>query len=333
MNASLRAIYILAASIVIFLGGIATFNYIVDPQCFFHCKELDVNRKTVNLYYHVAQRILAYPDTEQVVIGSSRGEGVSGLELEKSTGLKTLNLSIGGSEATSKLAFLKIASENLKLKRVIWIADYFELLTEIADPKILFSNALISNAPAELQGTTSGLKIVSKLIDRQTIEASIHQVSNSNSEILSKGPSADASYEACLKPDFKGRYSREVLAKEVDLLYNAYLQQIFTVKENFLAWEAFQKTIANLSTTGVEIVIIIPPYNPIFMTRLKKDRPSIFEDHLKWTIKLEALNATHVKVLNFFGGIPGDDNSPRFWDDGVHFSCLGNAVLLKDFKK
>jgi hypothetical protein len=331
MNASLRAIYILAISAVIFLGGVATFNYVVDPQCFFHCKELDVNRKTVNLYYHVAQRILAHPDAEQVVIGSSRGEGVSGLELAKATGLKTLNLSIGGSEAKSKLAFLEIAQKNLKLKRVIWMADYFELLTDIADPKILFSPALSGFTPLELQAKPSlvNLKLVSKLIDRQTIEASIHQISDHNTAVLDQGPSSLSSYDHCLKPDFTGKASKEVLAKEVDLLYNAYLQQIFSTKENPLAWSAFENEIRKLSETGVEVVIVVPPYNPVFMTRLKEDRPAVFARHLEWAAQLEALKIEHVKVLNFFGGIPDDDGSPRFWDDGVHFSCLGNAVMLK----
>lgn len=333
MNASLRAIYILAAFIVIFLGGIATFNYVVDPQCFFHCKELDANRKTVNLYYHVAQRILAYPDTEQVVIGSSRGEGVSGLELEKATGLKTLNLSVGGSEATSKLAFLRIASENLKLKRVIWMADYFELLTDIADPKILFSEALIKNSPIELRNTTTALKIVSKLIDRQTIEASIHQVSNSSSAALNRGPSSEVTYTHCLSPDFKGKISPDVLIKEVDLIYNAYLQQIFTVKENTQAWIAVSSEIKKLSSRGVEIVIVIPPYNPNFMERLEKDRPLVFKNHLEWIAKLQSQKNDLLKVVNFFDGIPGDDGSPKFWEDGVHFSCFSNAIILKEIGK
>jgi hypothetical protein len=332
MNASLRAIYILGFFILIFLGGVATFNYIVDPQCFFHCKDLDVNRKTVNLYYHVAQRILAHPDAEQVLIGSSRGEGVSGFELEKSTGLKTLNLSIGGSEAKSKLAFIKIAQKNLKLKRVIWIADYFELLTDIADPKILFSPALSAYIPQELQITSADakLKIVGRLFDRQTIEASIHQISHREIAVLDQGPSSQSSYENCLKPEFQGRHSKEILAKEVDLIYNGYRQQIFTTKENPNAWNAFENEINQLSQAEIEVVIVVPPYNPKFIERLKKDRPAVFERHLAWVAQLEALKIGHVKVLNFFGGIPGDDGSPRFWDDGVHFSCLGNAIMLKD---
>ncbi|MNL01678.1 hypothetical protein D3C87_1221540 [compost metagenome] len=80
-------------------------------------------------------------------------------------------------------------------------------------------------------------------------------------------------------------------------------------------------------------MIVIPPYNPEFQERLKKDRPAVFEKHLEWVAKLGALKINHVEVLNFFEGIPGDDGSPRFWSDGVHFSCLGNAVMLGKISK
>lgn len=333
MNTSLRAIYTLAFSIMLFISGIAAFNYTIDPQCFFHCNDLDVSRKTVNLYYHVAQRVLAFPETQQVVIGSSRGEGVSGLELEKSTGLKTLNLSVGGSEMTSKLAFLKVAQENLNLKRVIWIADYFELLTDIADPKVLFSNALSSKAPQSLQVNSGwNLKILSKLLDRQTIEASIHQLSHDRIK-LDLGPSSTLSYDKCLLPEYKGSISPEILRKEVDLIYNGYLQQIFSSKEHPQAWVEFEKKLNQLSKDGIEVVIVIPPYNPEFQARLKKDRPAIFEKHLEWISKMTVLKINLVSVLNFFTGIPGDDGSPRYWNDGVHFSCLGNAKMLKTAKQ
>lgn len=329
MNA-LKSIYMLAGVTAVMLVAMATFNYVVDPQCFYHCDTLDTKRQTVNVYYQVAQKIAAHPDAEQIILGSSRGETTSPLWLQKETGLKTLNLSVGGAEMKAKLAFLDIAQENLKLKRVIWLADYFELITEHADAKIKNSPYLRNYIPESLQDKQSvaAIKDLLKLIDHNTLEASIYSVSHRDQINLDQGASSSADYELCASDLYKGKETPASLKKEVDSIYQSYVNQIFPVAQNPAAWMAFERKLADLNSKGVQVVIVIPPYNPTFTENLKKNYPEIYQRHLDWIGKIDSLKSPKVSVFNFLAGIPGDDQSPAFWHDGVHFSCKGAQIIL-----
>ncbi|MFS4461094.1 hypothetical protein [Bdellovibrio sp. HCB2-146] len=330
MNA-LKSIYMLAGVTAVMLIGMAAFNYAVDPQCFYHCDTLDTTRQTVNVYYQVAQKIAAHPDAEQIILGSSRGETTSPLWLEKETGLKTLNLSVGGAEMKAKLAFLNIAQERLKLKRVIWLADYFELITEHADAKIKNSPYLRRYIPESLrdQQSVAAIKDLLKLIDHNTLEASIYSISHRDQINLNQGASSDADFELCASDKYKGKETPASLKKEVDSIYQSYVNQIFPVAQNPAAWAAFEQKVTELTSKGVAVVIVIAPYNPTFIENLKKEYPDIYQRHLEWIDKLRALKSSSVSVVNFFEGIPSDDRSPAFWHDGVHFSCKGAQLLLQ----
>lgn len=329
MNA-LKSIYALAAFIGLFIFGIAALNYSVDAFCYFRCDTVDVNRKTVNLYYQVAQRILAHPDTEQIVLGSSRGESIPLKTLQNETGLKTLNLSVGGSELMSKLAYLSFAEKNLKLKRVIWIADYFEILTDLSDPRLLYSPALSSEIPAILE-KTSGSKILgrlSRILDRQTLEASFKNFSLNEKPQLTQGPN-ETTLEECIQNENKKDRSSETLAKEVDLLFHSYVHGIFSFKENSMASQAFEAELLKVANKGIEVVVLIPPYNPRFAANLQRQHPDIYSRHLEWRKKIHSLATSHVRIVDNFLGVPETEDTPDFWSDGVHFTCLTAQKMLR----
>ena len=329
MNA-LKSIYALATFIGLFILAIAGFNYSTDAFCFFRCDVVDVNRQTVNLYYQVAQRVLAYPDTEQIVLGSSRGESIPLKSLQNETGLKTLNLSVGGSEVKSKLAYLSFATKNLKLKRVIWIADYFEISTSLSDPRLLYSPALSSEAPSELKDSASSERIgrLSRIIDRQTLEASFKMLSVREYAQISPGIN-NVTLEECLEAEAKKDQTPETLAKEVDLLYHSYVHGIFAAKENPKALQELKKALASVSHQGIEVLILIPPYNPRFSKNLEQQSPQIYHRHLDWLKQVHSLATDKIRVVDYFLGIPDTEDSPQFWSDGVHFTCAATQIMFK----
>ena len=75
--------------------------------------------------------------------------------------------------------------------------------------------------------------------------------------------------------------------------------------------------------------IVIPPYHPNFLKRLKTEKPSIYQAHLEWIKNLESLKSDYVVIANFFEGIPNDDGSPTYWNDGSHFTCRGVIAMLQ----
>ncbi|WP_373999494.1 hypothetical protein [Bdellovibrio bacteriovorus] len=319
-------------SLLMLVGAI---NYSVDPQCYYRCETIESSKKTLNTYYQAAQRVTAFPETELIILGSSRGETTSPLWVEKETGLKTLNLSVSGAELITKLTLLKIAEENAKVKKVIWLADYFDLIGESADSKIKNTPALrkyfLSKTTEE--GTVQKLKYLQSLVDHNTLEASLHFISNKEVTKITKGAGSELDISDCESENFVGKETPESLLKEVDLLYQNYSQGVLKPSQNPNSLKIFYDEMKRLKLLGVDVIILITPYHPEFLVRLKNEHPDIFEKHQTWIRALKSFEADGIKVVDSFPGIDEDDGSPKYWNDGVHFTCHYSIKMLSESLK
>ena len=326
------ALKLLAAFIVLLLGGVMGFNYYIDSQCYYRCMTISAENRTLNKYYKVAQTVVAQPDAQLVILGSSRGETTPPLWVQELSGLKTLNLSAPGSELTSKLAFLNVALESAKIQKVIWLADYFELITKNRDIKI-------ENTPALRKYVRDGSDVktwtviandIQGLLNHNTTEASIYFLNHQADTFIAQGAATNMDYKHCASSDFKGKETPDSLKIEIDKIYQSYSHDILVPPQDEREWETFKKMVANLESRGVELVIVIPPYHPEFSGRLKSEHPEIYERHFAWIKKLKTLNSGKTKVVDNFAGIPGTDDTPVSWDDGIHFTCKAAMIMLKD---
>ncbi|KYG69915.1 hypothetical protein AZI85_16100 [Bdellovibrio bacteriovorus] len=317
---------------VLLLVLVGAINYSLDPQCYYRCETVEPSKKTLNTYYQAAQRVLAFPETELIILGSSRGETTPPLWIEKETGLKTLNLSVSGAELITKLTLLKIAEENAKLKKVIWLADYFDLIGESTDSKIKNTPALrkyfLSKTTEE--GVQQKIKYLQSLIDHNTLEASLHFIGNREATTISKGAGSELRITDCESEDFKGKESAESLRKEVDLLYQNYAHGVLKPLQNPDSLKIFSDEMKRLRLHDVDVIILITPYHPEFLTRLKNEYPDIFEKHQKWIKALKSLETDGIKVVDSFQGMDEDDGSPKYWNDGVHFTCHYSIKMLSE---
>ncbi|MEK2690475.1 hypothetical protein [Bdellovibrio sp. GT3] len=332
---SLKALYLLIATIILLLGGIALFNYQTDPQCFYNCSEVSLKRSSLNIYYKTAQTILAHPEAEQLILGSSRAQTTPPQWVEQVTGLKTINGATEGAEVMTKIIFSNMAKEKTKLKRVIWFADYFELISENTDSRIKNTEALRKYLPDTSAHENPWLRAShwQSLIDHNTFEASLHHVKHKNSVAVNQGPGSEL-YERCMDPGFKGNESVEGLSREVQMLYQNYVNGPIKSAQSENAWKLFADQVRSLSDNGVEVVVVVIPYNPVFLAKLKAEHAEIYARHEKWIQELIELSKnSKVKIVDAFQGIEGDDGSPKFWNDGVHFTCYGSMRMLEPVLK
>lgn len=327
-----QAIRYLAIFALSGIAIVAIFNYKVNPLCFFRCEVISGETQTVNTYYQNAQRILQYPESELIVLGSSRGESIPLAWVSEYSGLKALNLSVGGTEIQAKAAFLAFARKHLKLRKVIWIADYFELMEETASDKIKYTPALRVLTP-ELGRLpeTDLLKKLTLLTDHNTLEASFALMKKRRKGIEppDRGTSADKDESRCLSEISKTKLTPPGLTKEIGIIYDGYAHRILQPPQEEKYFQRLRNLAENAAADNIEFILLIPGYHPEFWTRLKREFPEIAKQHEIWLTRLNGFEKPGIRILNFFAGAPGDDGSPRFWTDGVHFTCHAAMQMLR----
>lgn len=332
-----KALIVLASSVLLILGGIAVFNYAVDAECYYRCPQISLSKNTINTYYQMGQRVLSHPDAEVVIIGSSRGETTSPLWINSVTGKRTLNLSAAGAELATKKAVLNIALEQAPIKKVIWLADYFELIDETKDAKIKNTPALKKYFQSEgvKEEWWSPLKSLQGLIDHNTTDASLRMRKRKNVKrdtqgnyLFDEGTHHDIKFEECAQETYLGKETPESLKTKVHLLYQSYLQNVIRLPQRPAAWEDFKMLMESLTQKNIEVAVVVIPYHPEFLAKLKLEHPEIYQRHLMWISQLETLKSKNIRVLNYLESVPGDDGSTKYWNDGVHFTCHSAMKML-----
>ncbi|MDG0816577.1 hypothetical protein [Bdellovibrio svalbardensis] len=326
---SKKSLLILSSLIALFLAAIVGLNLAVDPYCFL-CKEIDANQKTRNRRYQIAQIILRNPDAEQIILGSSRGESTSPHWLQQVSGLKTLNLSYPAAGIVTKTSFIDFALKHAQIKKVIWYADYFELTKTFVDGDVYKTKALRPYIQDIFSSSTfdQSSEILKSLIDWDTIRASFRASRYHLPPSSDLGEGSELDYTDCAKPGFTSQVSRRGLSNEIDILYDRYVRGIINKPPANEAKEAFKNLVAKLQNQHVELEIVILPYHPQFIARLKVEHPDIYTNHMEWISWLGQIKGPGVRVVNFFEGIPHDDQSSKFWVDGVHFTCKGVIEMM-----
>jgi hypothetical protein len=305
-------------------------------MCYYHCPSVTLQKPSLNTFYQTAQRILVHPDAQLIVVGSSRGQTMPMRYLDQRFGLKSLNLSVEGAELVTKSALIHMALEKAPIQRIIWLADFFEIIPKTINTKFTSSPALMNEVPPEYRSLVEkqGENKVESWLDHNTFEATMSFLKKKRQLLPSDWGSGSGLDPAdCARPDYPGLVSAERLAKEVDLVYENYTQDIFKLPMSLKAYDLFKKEMLDLTSRGIEVDIVIAPYQPLFMRRLQVDYPEIYKQHEQWVHNLEGLAGPHLKVVNAWSGIPGGDASPKFWNDGVHYNCKAAIDLIDQLAK
>lgn len=316
----------------IFGAGLATsmaaFNYRFDPLCSFRCDTVEADRKNLNSYYQNLQRVLKYPETELIVLGSSRGESVPLAELMQSHGMKALNLSVGGADINAKRAFLAFARQHLKLRKVIWLADYFELIDESMSDKMRITPTLRALAGLPDSWRTK-LEKVPTLLDHNTLEASFARIRGKKQMLpAERGKNENMLQADCEQTLTNSKLTEKALLKEVGVIYDGYANRILVPRQNPDSLYRLRDIVSNLAKSQIEVVIIAPGYHPEFTRRLAVEHPDILARHREWIQNLKSLAIDGVEIRDFFSTNAYAENSLRYWTDGVHFNCRAAAEML-----
>lgn len=307
---------------------IFTINLKTDPFCKYQCREIDIHKDSLNPYYQSAQRMLQFSKTEAIVLGSSRGQTTSAQWIENVSGLKTLNLSIAGATLETKKSLIDYATQNLKLKRVIWYSDYYEFTPTSAELNFVNINAL----PQLSFWQALQPSVLKTIFDHNTLEASLKILSKkSTAQNLDQGHGSDLNISECENNQFNDREKstiNDLLQAEINMTYEKYkniIKSPFSIEKI----ELFSQILKLLKTKGIQVDVILPGYHPQFTQRLIKDFPDRYQSHLEWKKQIKALAADQITVSDYFDNENSTETSSLYWNDGDHFGCREAIKMLK----
>ncbi|WP_413613315.1 hypothetical protein [Bdellovibrio sp. HCB-110] len=326
--------YIVAFGVLslLILTGIAGFNYSVDPMCYYHCSEVDLSKRTQNVYYQTAQTAVANADAEILILGSSRGETTPPVWIQEVTGKKTINLSQAGGDLLLKIAVLNSAlDKGAKVKTVIWLADYFELVRSSTDIKVRITPALQKHLLREGKENVLSFYLdhLQRLIDHNSTEASLEHLKDRQDSYFPKlGTGGSIDYKSCLSPDYTSDTATDVLEKKILSSYGNFSTRMASEQDEDY-WRIFENQIRILDRQGIKVLILVPPVHSDFRAKLYKEFPGSKEKTQKWLERMEKLSTDNIRVKSFLDGIPSDDQSPSFWTDGVHMTCKSMMLMLQ----
>ncbi|QDK37828.1 hypothetical protein DOE51_09635 [Bdellovibrio sp. NC01] len=319
--------------VVLFLGAIVGFNFSVDPLCSY-CENISLSHKTLNRRYQLAQIVLNHPDAQQIIVGSSRGETTSPQWMTERTGLKTLNLSFPAAGVVTKETMIRFALAHAQIKKVIWYADYFELIDIVADNETFQTKALVPFSE-DVFGKNSSATVdffsrATKLLDRNTFEASFRKFKSSNIKSDDLGAGSDLDIAKCSSENFKFPESRAGLKTDIEVFFDNYVHGIIDRPQTQSAYRSFEAFMKELRSKGIDVEVVILPYHSIFRSRLESEYPTIYKNHMMWIERINKLQEeVGIEVLNRFDGPKGDDQSLKYWKDGVHLTCKGAMDLYR----
>ncbi|KYG64759.1 hypothetical protein AZI86_11165 [Bdellovibrio bacteriovorus] len=330
MNTKRSIFWIFGFALILSLA-LMSFDYAVDPLCYYHCPKVDLTKRTQNVYYKVAQTAMANADAEILVLGSSRGETTPPHWIQGMTGKKTVNLSQSGGDLLYKMSVLNVSLDaGSKVKKVIWLADYLDLVPSFTDIKMKLTPSLQAHIKDITQKNPIqnwGL-ILETLINHNTFEAAIEQLNDKTSPLfLEQGMGANIDYARCEAMDFQSEIPQGDLKKNIQSSYRIFSPHVQRPQSPEY-WELFKKQVQHLKEKNIELVLLIAPFHPKFNEKLAAEYPETKEYQKHWIADLESLAAPGVQVLNFFDGVPGDDFGSGYWNDGVHLTCKSVMRML-----
>lgn len=294
---------------------------------------------TTNIEYVKYRSMEKVEGVETLIVGSSTSEAYHPSDVDKLYSTRSYVTSLGGADTPSRTVFIKKAIKEFKnLKRIIYIADFFEFNKYVAKPQVAFNLEMGQELPSYAK--PSLLKFIRYYLNHQLLEDSFNIVKrkkkNKQIEVGSNGATSRSMVLSSVQVE-KG-INNQLDDKKMGQLMEYIIENSITYKTSVLNnFEQLNPTVVKLyeeildmaKNKEIEIIFILSPYHYEFKKRLK-EIPSFNETYAKWTSLLEGYDKMgHVKVISGVNEIFSTSERSGAWRDGIHYSREAAFHLLK----
>lgn len=256
-------------------------------------------------------------DNKLIIIGSSTSETYLPKFFSEKFNLNAFSASIGGADSSIKYAFAKKALEKTSVKNVVVVADFFEVVMNSSDVKLLNSPFIkIDNSFYNF----SIQDIIKVYFSHQSLESALNVIKRhkKNKSIILNADGTtqksmllvdDVKDLAELKTNITENIFtyKNIIFKDKDKIESFYINQYRDLAKSF-------------NESNKKLFIIISPYHKIFLNRLMEN-VSIKKLYSDWVCFLTSLESENVKIIqsqNKFDCFTQEDKI--CFRDGLHYN-------------
>lgn len=303
--------FLMASSITLFIAYI-------DPM-----KNIDLFKNKYGAHHlnlvHEKLKMMndASFNKELIIIGSSTSETYLPKFFSDKFSLSAFSASIGGADSSIKYAFAKKALEKTSVKNVVVVADFFEVVMNSSDVKLL-------NSPfIKIDNSFYNFSIQDKIkvyFSHQSLESALNVMKRqkkNKSIILNADGTTQQSM--LLVDDVK-----DVTELKTNITENifTYKNLIFKDKDKIESFyiNQYRDLAKSFNESNKKLFIIISPYHKIFLNRLMENS-SIKKLYSDWVSFLTSLESENVKIIqpqNKFDCFTQEDKI--CFRDGLHYN-------------
>ncbi|NOT79577.1 MAG: hypothetical protein HOP07_11345 [Bacteriovoracaceae bacterium] len=278
---------------------------------------------------------------ETLILGSSTSEAFLVSEVNHHFKTQSFHASIGGGSTVARYTlFKKALKSNNSLKRVIYIADFFEMNKLSVPDLIAFNNELKMEIDTQDFMPHMG-HYLKYLFSHQMLESAFlvmkRKRKNYHSPLLVDGSTGQSMILSTVETlaSFNSKISshnRIKLNEEILENYGTYSNNVLAGFEelNIHAKNLVESLVSESQKKSIEVIFILAPYHESFRKKLLSN-PKLSKRYLEWITFFESLNSqSGVFVYNPTTSNIAIDPDSGVWRDGIHFNQFAATYFLKE---
>ncbi len=297
---------------------------------------------TTNIEYMKFQNIGRVEDVETVVLGSSTSEAYHASDIDKIFNTKTYTLSLGGADTPTRYVFFKKAIEEFSnLKRIIYIADFFEFNKEEAKPAVAFNKEMGASLPSFAK--PNGIDFIKYYLNHQLLEDAFNILKRKkkNKQII-LGDDGSASRSMVIssiqaKNGLRALITKEQKEKLTEYIVENYVTYSRSVLNDFeelnqVILSLYEEMISMAQEKKIEIIFILSPYHNDFRNRLMEieNIPKHYESWQELFSKYS--EKIGVIVVNPTESFIATEPLSGAWRDGIHYGREAAFSFVEEAK-
>ncbi len=277
---------------------------------------------------------------ETLIVGSSTSEAYVASDVEEVFGSKAYVVSLGGADTPSRMAVIFEAMKRFSsLKRIIYIADFFEFNRPKAKPEVAFQPEMGELIPLFAKGSVvdfckyylsnQSFEDVFNVLKRRKKDKrlSINLDGTMNQSMILSPLKSDSSPQGLLNEEQKKKLSEQISEN-----YQTYSRNVLKEMKNLnpKVIELYRNLLERTKAENIKLNFILSPYHHDFKASLS-EVPNFEKNYELWKVFLTELGERdHVHTLDTTNHFIATHPMSAVWRDGIHYNRESAMSFLRE---